>query len=54
MVLSTWNYEYALQWQSTKTICIRYVGHTMHLLVLFAIPKSIFICQDRLNRLKQC
>ena len=26
----------------------------MHLLVLYAIPKSIFIRQDRLNRLKQC
>ena len=26
----------------------------MDLLVLFAIPKSIFIRQDRLNRLKQC
>ena len=25
----------------------------MHLLVLFAIPKSVFIRQDRLNRLKQ-
>ena len=25
----------------------------MHLLVLFAIPKSICIHQDRLNRLKQ-
>ena len=25
----------------------------MHLLVLFAIPESIFICHDRLNRLKQ-
>ena len=24
----------------------------MHLLVLFAIPKSIFIHKDRLNRLK--
>ena len=26
----------------------------MHLMVLFATPKSIFIRQDRLNRLKQC
>ena len=51
MVMSTWNYEYALQWQSTKIICIHYARHPMHLLVLVAIPKSIFICQDRLNRL---
>ena len=28
-----------------------YVRHPMHLLVLFAIPKSIFIRQDRLNLL---
>ena len=31
-----------------------YVRQPMHLLVLFAILKSIFIRQDRLNRLKQC
>ena len=49
MVLSTWISEYALQGQSTKTICFCYVGHPMHLLVLFAILKSIFIRQDRLN-----
>ena len=42
MVLSTWNSEYALQWQCTKTIRFCYVRHPMHLLVLFAIPKSIF------------
>ena len=54
MVLSTCNSENALQWQCTKTICFCYVRHPMHLLVLFAIPKSIFIRQDRLNRLKQC
>ena len=54
MVLSTWNSEYALQWQCTKTICFCYVRHSKHLLVIFAIPKSIFIRQDRLNRLKQC
>ena len=34
--------------------CFCYVRQPMHLLVLFAIPKSIFIRQDRLNRLKQC
>ena len=54
MVLSTWNSVYALQWQCMKTICFCYVRHPMHLLVLFAIPKSIFSRQDRLNRLKQC
>ena len=31
-----------------------YARHTMHLLVLFAIPKSIFIRQERLKRFKQC
>ena len=54
MLLSTWNSEYALQWQCKKTICFCYVRHPMHLLVLFAIQKSIFIRQDRLNRVKQC
>ena len=49
MVLSTWTFEYALQLQSMKTICFRYVRHQMRLLMPFAIPKSIFISQDRLN-----
>ena len=43
MILSTWNFEYALQLQSTITICFRFVRHPMRLLMLFAIPKSIFM-----------
>ena len=56
MILSTWTFEYALQFQSMETICFRYGRHPMrlNLLMLFAIPKSIFIRQDRLNLLKQC
>ena len=49
MILSTWNFEYALQLQSKKMVCFRYVRHPMRLLVLFAIPKFIFISQDHLN-----
>ena len=49
MILSTWNFEYALQLQSTKTICFRYVRHIMRLLMLFEVQKYIFISQDRLN-----
>ena len=45
----TWNFEYALQLQSTKSVCFRYVIHPMRILMLFAIPKSILISQDRLN-----
>ena len=47
MILSTGNFEYALQCKVRK--CFRYVRHPMRLLMLFAIPKSIFISQDRLN-----
>ena len=42
-------FEYALQLQSMKTICFRYTNHQIRLLVPFAIQKSIFISQDRLN-----
>ena len=42
MVLSTWNSEYALQWQYTKTICFCNVRHSLHLMVLFAFPKIHF------------
>ena len=49
MTLSKWNFEYALQLQSTNTGCFSYVRHPVRLLVLFAIPESIFISQDRLN-----
>ena len=49
MVLSTWTFEYALQLQSMKTIGFCYVRHQMPLLMPFAIRKSIFITQDRLN-----
>ena len=43
MILSTWNFEYALQLQSTKTICFRYVSHPMRLLMLllFKNPFSL-------------
>ena len=56
MILSTWNFVYALQFQSMETIYFRFVRQPMrlNLLMLFAIPKSIFISQDRLNLLKQC
>ena len=50
---STWNFEYALQLQSTKTICFHYARHPMRLFLLFAIPESI-ISQDSLNCIKQC
>ena len=46
LILSTWNFEYALQLQSTKSICFRYVWHPLRLLMLFVIPKSIFTSQD--------
>ena len=58
--------EVFIQWYSLRGIpsmlcngnvrkrCFCYVRHPLHLLVLFAIPKSIFIRQDHLNRLKQC
>ena len=49
MILSTWNFEYALQLQSTKMNCFRYVRHPIHLLMLFDMLKPIFISQDRLN-----
>ena len=42
MILSTWNFEYALQLQSIKTICVPYRRHPIRLLMLFVIPKSIF------------
>ena len=39
MSLSTWNFEYALALQSTKTISFHYVIHPMSLLVLFFLSK---------------
>ena len=42
MILS-WNFEYALALQSTKTISFHNVRHPMNLSMLFAFPKSIFI-----------
>ena len=49
MILSTWNFEYAFQLQSTKAICFRRktkwfrnVRHPMRLLMIFAIQESIF------------
>ena len=49
MVLSTWNFEYSLQLQITKMVCVRYVRRPVRLLMPFAIPKSILISQGRLN-----
>ena len=41
MMLSTWNFEYALALQSKKTISFHYVRYQMSLFMLFAFPKSI-------------
>ena len=49
MILSTWNLEYALHLQITKTVCFRYMRRPVRLLMHFAIPKSILISQGRLN-----
>ena len=38
MILSTWTFEYALQLQSTRTICFRNVRHSMRLLMISSIP----------------
>ena len=48
MILSTLNFEYAFQLQSTTAIFFRYVRHNllMRLLMLFVISKSISISQD--------
>ena len=35
MILSTWNFEYDLQLQRTKTILVRYVRHPIRLFMLF-------------------
>ena len=58
MILSTWNFEYALQLQITNIVCFHYVSSSdcstyvrrpVRLLMPFAIPKSILISQGRLN-----
>ena len=48
-ILSTPNFEYALQLQSTKNNMFLLCETSNALLMLFAIPKSIFISQDCLN-----
>ena len=46
MILSTWNFDYALALQSMKTIYFHYLRHPVSLFMLFAFPKSIFISQN--------
>ena len=50
IIVSTWSFEYALQLKSMKTVCFCCVRHPMRILMLSAIPKSIFIRTFKLIR----
>ena len=42
MILATWNFKYALQLQSTKTILFCYVRHQMRFIDAFCYSKIHF------------
>ena len=47
MTLSTRNFEYSFRLQITQTIYFRYVRVQLHLFIICAIQKCIFISTDR-------